>query len=550
MMMRRLPLGQRHERPGIVMIAVLVVVAVLSLAAYRFSDFMMAEYQAVNRFHRAVQAKEAANSGVHYAAALLATFDPSQSGNPYDNPGLFQNVVVYDGDTALSRIRFSIIALPDPDAGAGATFRYGVMDESGKLNVNALLKLDSSGQVAHDILLKVPGMDEEKVNALLDWIDPDEEPRQNGAENEYYGTLQPPYKVKNGPFDTLEELLYVKGFTSQIVFGNDRNRNGVLDPDEDDGSGILDLGLSAYLTAFSREQNIDTTNQQRIYVNDQDLNGLYDKLAAVIDNDALVAFIVAARRYGLQTNSNNSGSSNAPAVAMSSSTTTSNGVTGTLRVTIVQAGGGGNNSTPVPGNWQDLSRNALNLGNSSGGQNQGQSLSSLYQLLNGSVTIPSTQPNGRSTIYQSPLGDSSVREQYLPTILDKLTTQRGTDLPARVNVLTAPRAVLAALPNMDDATVEAIIAARPPLTGSETPDPIYQTPAWLISKANLPAQTLQSLERYITSRPQVYRVQVVGHFEGGGPSARIEAIIDTNAGRPRIVYYRDLTELGRAFRLQ
>jgi hypothetical protein len=546
MMIRRLPPGHHHERRGIVMIAVLVVVAVLSLAAYRFSDFMMAEYQAVNRYHRALQAKEAANSGVHYAAALLATFDPTQSGNPYDNPGLFQNVVVYDGDSTLSRVRFSIVAPPDPDAGAGATFRYGVMDEAGKINVNALLKLDSSGQIAHDILLKVPGMDEEKVNALLDWIDPDEEPRQNGAENEYYGTLQPPYKVKNGPLDTLEELLYVKGFTSQIVFGNDRNRNGVLDPAEDDGSGILDLGLSAYLTAFSREQNIDATGQQRIYVNDQDLNGLYDKLAAVIDNDALVAFIVATRRYGLQASSNSS--SSAPRVAMTAAAVSPDG---RMSVTITQApGSGGTNATPVPGNWQDLSRNALNLGSGSGGQNQGQSLSSLYQLLSGSVTIPSTQPNGRSTVYQSPLSDASVREQYLPIILDKLTTQRGTDLPARVNALTAPRAVLAALPNMDDATVEAIIAARPPLTGSETPDPIYQTPAWLLTKANLPAQTLQSLERYITSRPQVYRVQVVGHYEGGGPTARVEAIIDTNAGRPRIVYYRDLTELGRAFRLQ
>jgi hypothetical protein len=44
-------------------------------------------------------------------------------------------------------------------------------------------------------------------------------------------------------------------------------------------------------------------------------------------------------------------------------------------------------------------------------------------------------------------------------------------------------------------------------------------------------------------------VQSVGYFEGGGPSARIEAVIDTNAGRPRIIYWRDLTELGKGYEL-
>ena len=31
---------------------------------------------------------------------------------------------------------------------------------------------------------------------------------------------------------------------------------------------------------------------------------------------------------------------------------------------------------------------------------------------------------------------------------------------------------------------------------------------------------------------------------------RLEAVIDTNNGRPRIVYWRDLTELGKGFDLQ
>ena len=58
---------------------------------------------------------------------------------------------------------------------------------------------------------------------------------------------------------------------------------------------------------------------------------------------------------------------------------------------------------------------------------------------------------------------------------------------------------------------------------------------------------MRTLERYITARSQVYRVQVVGYLDNGGPTARVEAVIDTNLGRPRIVYFRDLTELGKGF---
>jgi hypothetical protein len=46
----------------------------------------------------------------------------------------------------------------------------------------------------------------------------------------------------------------------------------------------------------------------------------------------------------------------------------------------------------------------------------------------------------------------------------------------------------------------------------------------------------------------VYRFQALGFFEGGnGPTARVEAVVDANNGRPRIVYYRPLTAVGSGF---
>jgi type II secretory pathway component PulK len=132
-------------------------------------------------------------------------------------------------------------------------------------------------------------------------------------------------------------------------------------------------------------------------------------------------------------------------------------------------------------------------------------------------------------------------------LLDETTTTQAKELPARINVNTASQPVLAALPGLTDADVQAVIQHQPGLSGGDPSDPSFQTPAWLITQANLPAKKLQTLDRYITARTQVYRVQSLGTFDNGGPSARVEAVIDTNGGRPRILYYRELTELGKGF---
>ena len=49
---------------------------------------------------------------------------------------------------------------------------------------------------------------------------------------EYYSSLNPPYVPRNGPLQTVEELLLVRGVTPQLLFGLDTNRNGLIDTHE------------------------------------------------------------------------------------------------------------------------------------------------------------------------------------------------------------------------------------------------------------------------------------------------------------------------------
>ena len=57
------------------------------------------------------------------------------------------------------------------------------------------------------------------VNSILDWIDPDDNTRLQGAERDYYQGLNPPYFAKNGPIDDLSELLLIKGITPELYYG-------------------------------------------------------------------------------------------------------------------------------------------------------------------------------------------------------------------------------------------------------------------------------------------------------------------------------------------
>jgi DNA uptake protein ComE-like DNA-binding protein len=515
---------------------------------------MAAEYKAADSAMRAAQARALAASGVNYAAALLSNKD-SYTGvlgsNPYDNSGNFQGRDVGSSDNSRYQGRFSIVSPLGPDeTDTGATgFRYGATDESSKININAMMQLDPSGKILHDALMKLPNMSEDIADAIVDWVDPDDDQRPAGAESQYYSGLSPGYRCKNGPLDSVEELLLVRGVTPELLFGSDFNRNGTTESGETDNGGQPhDRGWSVFLTVYSRERNIDSDNAPRTFLNDTDLTKVSDALTSALSAE-LADFILAYRLYGPYS----------PQAGGGAGGGTGGGGGG--------GGGGGQNQQEIVINsGGPVQKNQLDL------NRRPQAIASIFALVNAKVgvsrqTTSTTQsvtrgPGGTisitqssttttiTTVYTSPLADQGKMRQMLPTMLDKFTTRKDAEIPARINVNTAPAAVLATLPGLDDADVQNITSKRPAVGSGDAVDSIYLTPAWLLTEANLTPAKLQAMERYVTARSQVYRVQSMGYFDKGGPVARIEAVIDTNAGQPRIVYWRDISELGKGFDIQ
>jgi hypothetical protein len=217
----------------------------------------------------------------------------------------------------------------------------------------------------------------------------------------------------------------------------------------------------------------------------------------------------------------------------------------TGQMTISTSGGGSAASSTPAATVASGPLTRQQLGDLTNPTSQPTSISSLYSLINSTVNVPGQ--NGQSTTYSSPLNNKETLGTTLPLMLDQLTTQGTSEIPARLNINTASQVLLSALPGLSAADVETIVSQRPDYTGGASADPTYSTPAWLMTQANFPATTMQGLDRYITASSQVYRVQALGYFDGGGPTARVEGIVDTNAGRPRLMYWRDLTELGKGY---
>ncbi|MFM1922001.1 MAG: hypothetical protein RLZZ303_3635 [Candidatus Hydrogenedentota bacterium] len=148
-----------------------------------------------------------------------------------------------------------------------ATRRATVSDEYGKINLNALVYHDeeSDEMIRNEPLIAALGFffaartDTEDANALvdpiIDWLDynDDDEEEPEGAENSYYEGLETPYRCKNGPMDSIEELFLIKGMTPELYWGD-----STLDPPQ--------LPLSEYLTVHGAPNGAVNINSAQLDV--------------------------------------------------------------------------------------------------------------------------------------------------------------------------------------------------------------------------------------------------------------------------------------------
>lgn len=544
--------NRNATRRGTVLILVLIVVAALTLGAYTFSELMISEIEATSMYGRQAESRAFAESGLELAAATIGAPESSNDEFSYNNPERFQAQLMREGETERGQGYFAVVAAVESGSGKGG-IRFGLMDESGRINLNAIVAMEMGDEDTRNMLMYLPNMTEELADAILDYIDEDTSIREFGVENDYYLDQDPPHTAKDRPLESLEELLLVAGVVPELLYGEDANRNGLLDPNENDGDasmplddadGILNPGWVAYLTVDAKELNTRLDGSEKINVNDGVLTDLYDALFDEFDED-IARFVVAFRLNGpyeplftdedsdliAAIDSATTGATLSDAEAETANAEAVNRATQGIVSDIAEgvanavAGGGG----AVTRDGMDLSKGANH------------DLVSIYEMIGAQVEI---EIDGQVLLLDSPWSaNSGDMESYLPDILDRLTALDESSIPGRINVNQARLETLLGIPNMTESAAVAISQA----SMMDDTSPIRATAGWMLSQGIVDIPTMVTLDRFVTGRGQVYRAQVLGYFGEGGGYTRLEATIDATEYPAKILSVSDLTEIGRGY---
>ncbi|MDD5504714.1 MAG: type II secretion system protein GspK [Candidatus Omnitrophica bacterium] len=208
---------------GVILITSLWIVAILSLFAVTVGrqasiSLKLASYETDKRkaffTARAGIMRALAEKRMEYVLGMSAGID-ALSQAWANNESLFRAHAFGPGYYTVS---YEYPGL-DADGKKPATL-YGLMDEQSKININTAVEDTLRGLFMSFIV------DEEKAlslaGSIIDWRDADsitassEKGLLYGAENEYYTGLNPPYECKNAAFDSIYELLLVRGMDDKI----------------------------------------------------------------------------------------------------------------------------------------------------------------------------------------------------------------------------------------------------------------------------------------------------------------------------------------------
>ena len=228
----------KKEERGVALIMVLWVIAILSVVVLEFSFGMRTEANLTKNFKEEASLYAFAEGGLQRAIVEL----------------------IYRHDARIQQKRSAMKKEEIPpekeewhtDGRANTlTFSPGkcevrIMGEDGKININT---------VSEALLRKIignMGLEETErdivVDSILDWRDPDDFYRLNGAEKDYYQSLPNPYDCKDGNLDSIEELLLVRGVTSDLFHG--RRKKG------EDGKSEK-IGLKDLFSIYASGEQID-----------------------------------------------------------------------------------------------------------------------------------------------------------------------------------------------------------------------------------------------------------------------------------------------------
>ncbi|MBI4436827.1 MAG: general secretion pathway protein GspK [Candidatus Omnitrophica bacterium] len=193
------------KNKGSVVIVTLWVLAILLLLAVGLAYRVGLELRMAHYTEDRLKTFYIARAGMERAAAVLLK-EGSAGAIDYlgeewsQEESLFKEFPVGEG---LFSVTYATV-----EEGGRETKHHGMEDEESRIPLN---------RATAEILQRTPGMEEDLLLSIRAWRgDEDLSAEEIAREDNAYVTLGKPYSRKGKPFETIEELLLVKGMTSSL----------------------------------------------------------------------------------------------------------------------------------------------------------------------------------------------------------------------------------------------------------------------------------------------------------------------------------------------
>ncbi len=213
---------ESQAQRGVVLIAVVLAIAILSIIVVDFIYSTRVNYEIFNNSAEGVQASHIAKSGVRVAKSVI------EKKVLEDIPirGMMKQFVTSKKGTEGWSL--SVNSFP---VGTGM-ISLKLYDERSKINLNALVdqqsnRVDFQVRTQLNELFRIVGVKREKsdlfIASLVNWLDGPEKNIVNDQDSEgavaaHYTALQNPYYIKDGMLDSLEEIKMIHGM-DEALFG-------------------------------------------------------------------------------------------------------------------------------------------------------------------------------------------------------------------------------------------------------------------------------------------------------------------------------------------
>jgi len=238
------------DNEGMALIMTILVISLIVALTLQFNASMRSNLQAAMNLRDGIKLGCIARSGINGALAIL--HEDASSGNEdtlredWAHTKLFSE----SSSSLFNEGRFMV----------------EITDLSGKIQLSQLIDKDGNYNSAQKSLLlrfmSFPefGLDPEEVenivDAIKDWIDNDNDTTRFGAEDAYYKALEKPYPCKNAPIEFLEELLFVRGITKELLYGSGE-KPGISRYLSPYGNGKININTADIFILRSLSNDID-----------------------------------------------------------------------------------------------------------------------------------------------------------------------------------------------------------------------------------------------------------------------------------------------------